>query len=34
MMMDHEIHEWHEKNLESVTNGIVLELLELRGRVG
>ncbi len=33
-MINHEIHERHEKNLKSVMNGIVRELLDLRGLVG
>lgn len=34
MMINHEIHERHEKILASVMNGIVRELLELREMVG
>lgn len=34
MMINHEIHERHEKNLASVMTGIVRKLLDLRGMVG
>lgn len=34
MMINHEIHKRHEKNLASVKNGIVRELPVLRGRFG
>lgn len=34
MMINHEIHERHEKNLASVMNGRMRELLDLRGMVG
>lgn len=33
-MMNHEIHQRHEKILASVMNGIAWELLELRGMFG
>jgi hypothetical protein len=34
MMINQEIHERHEKILESIMNGIVRELLELKEMIG